>query len=159
MDSEAVNEYDNTNRQRQPRIPSQINLRNVNKRRTKQRLAPAKDHAGARGEEPYTLTQADYIRANPEDEIEESSKITTHDGTLAVADLEGGESWFVRVGDTRKKVEIKDSVFLEQVRRGGKVNNENLYTMMIQEDRVKKERQDHVNQVDYLAHQAEGVPR
>ncbi|MDO5076401.1 hypothetical protein [Corynebacterium sp.] len=105
---------------------------------TELNVTPAKDNPDVKRDEHYTLTKADYIRVNPEDEIEESSNIITHEGTLAVADLEGGGAWSVRVGDTRKKVEIKDSVFLEQVRHGEKVNNENLYTMMIQEDRVKK---------------------
>ncbi len=89
-------------------------------------------------EENFVLTKADFAAANPVDEEETTSKVITVEGTIASLDFDDSTKWSIRVGDTRKKAEIVDSVFLEDVRKGMKVSNDEIYRMMIQEDRVIK---------------------
>lgn len=122
------------------------------KKQLRQIMAPLSDHrvssleVGAAsppgsesGEvETFTLTRPDYNAVRPEDEVTETWEIFETEARMSAIDFDDPTRWRVKTSDENRLATVEDSDFLSRVAGGLAIRKNDIFTLSVREDSVKK---------------------
>jgi len=86
----------------------------------------------------FTLTTADYIAAQPTDEVSETFTIFETEAQMSAIDFDSPEKWRVKTTAANRLATMEDADFLLRVDRGLAIHKGDIFRLKIREDVLEK---------------------